>query len=75
MEFRGVDDRGVIRLRLERSGHGCQSSSATVQAAIEQAVTQAAPEAAGVEIEVVTVAAELPLLQITRGPTAVRGAR
>ncbi len=75
VEFAGVDDRGVILLRLERSGHGCQSSSATVQAAIEQSVAAAAPEAAGVEIDVVTVAAELPLLQITRGPTAVRGAR
>lgn len=75
VEFCGVDDQGVIQLRLERSGHGCQSSSASVQEAIEEAVTQAAPEAAGVQIEVVTVAAELPLLQITRGPTAVRGVR
>jgi len=75
VEFRGVDDQGVIQLRLERSGHGCQSSSASVTEAIENAVTQAAPEAAGVQIEVVTAAAELPLLQITRGPTAVRGVR
>jgi Fe-S cluster biogenesis protein NfuA len=75
VEFSGVDDRGVIKLRLERSGHGCQSSSAPVREAIEEAVAQAAPEAAGVEIDVVTVAAELPLLQITRGPTAVRGVR
>ena len=75
VEFSGVDDRGVIQLRLERSGHGCQSSSASVTEAIEQAVTQAAPEAAGVEIEIVTVAAKLPLLQITRGPAAVRGVR
>ena len=75
VEFCGVDDRGVIQLRMQRSGHGCQSSSATVQAAVEKSVAEAAPEAAGVEIEVVTVAAELPLLQITRGPTAVRGAR
>ena len=74
VEFRGVDDRGVIRLRLERSGHGCQSSSAAVQAAIEQSVAAAAPEAAGVEIDVITAAAEPPLLQITRRP-AVRGAR
>ena len=75
VEFVGVDDRGVILLRLERSGHGCQSSSAGVQAAIEQSVAAAAPEAAGVEIDVITAPAELPLLQITRGPTAVRGAR
>jgi len=73
VEFAGVDDRGVILLRLERSGHGCQSSSATVQAAIEQSVAAAAPEAAGVQIDVIAVAAELPLLQITRGPAAVRG--
>jgi len=75
VEFRGVDDRGVIQLRLQRSGHGCQSSSASVQAAIEQSVAAAAPEAAGVEIDVVTEAAELPLLQITRHPAAVRGTR
>jgi Fe-S cluster biogenesis protein NfuA len=75
VEFLGVDDRGVIRLRLERSGHGCQSSSAAVQAAIQQSVAAAAPEAAGVEIDVVTAAAEPPLLQITRRPPAVRGAR
>ena len=74
-EFVGVDDRGVILLRLQQSGHGCQSSSAGVQAAIEQSVAAAAPEAAGVDIEVVTAAPELPLLQITRGPTAIRGAR
>jgi Fe-S cluster biogenesis protein NfuA len=74
-EFMGVDELGVIHLSLERGGHGCGSSSAAVQEAIEQAVAAAAPEAAGVQIEVVTAAPELPLLQITRGPTAVRGAR
>jgi len=74
VDFAGVDDQGTVRLRLERSGHGCQSSSAAVQAAISEAVAEAAPEAAGVDIEVVTAAAELPLLQITRHP-AVRGAR
>jgi Fe-S cluster biogenesis protein NfuA len=72
-EFDGVDEAGVIHLRLERSGHGCQSPSAA--AAIEQAVAEAAPEAAGVEVEVVTAAPELPLLQITRHPMAARGTR
>jgi Fe-S cluster biogenesis protein NfuA len=74
-EFTGLDEAGVVHVRLERSGSGCQSSSAPVQAAIEQAVADAAPEAAGVVIDVVTAAPELPLLQIGRGPTAVRGAR
>jgi Fe-S cluster biogenesis protein NfuA len=75
VEFDGVDEAGVIHLRLERSGHGCQSSSAPAAAAIEQAVAEAAPDAAGVDLEVVTAAPELPLLQITRSPTAVRGGR
>jgi Fe-S cluster biogenesis protein NfuA len=70
--FDGVDETGVIHLRLERGGHGCQSSPEAIAAAIEQAVTEAAPEAAGVGIDVVTAAPELPLLQITRHPTAVR---
>jgi Fe-S cluster biogenesis protein NfuA len=74
-EFRGVDDQGVIHVSLESGGHGCGSSAGAVQAAIEQAVADAAPEAAGVDVEVVTAAAELPLLQITRRPTAARGAR
>jgi Fe-S cluster biogenesis protein NfuA len=69
--FDGTDEAGVIHLRLERGGHGCQSSSAAVAAAIEQAVAEAAPEAAGVDVEVVTAPPELPLLQITRRPTAV----
>ncbi len=75
VEFRGVDDQGVIHLSLERGGHGCGSSSGAVQEAIEQVVAAAAPEAAGVDIEVVTAAPELPLLQITRRPAAVRGTR
>jgi Fe-S cluster biogenesis protein NfuA len=69
--FGGVDEAGVIHLRLERGGHGCQSSSAAAAAALEQAVAEAAPEASGVDVEVVTGPAELPLLQITRRPTAV----
>ena len=75
VDFEGVDDQGVIHLSLEPGGHGCGSSSGAVQEAIEQAVAAAAPEAAGVDIEVITAAPELPLLQITRRPTAVRGAR
>jgi Fe-S cluster biogenesis protein NfuA len=74
VELAGLDESGVIHLRLERGSHGCQSPAAT-QEALEQAVAVAAPEAAGIEIDVVAPAPELPLLQITRGPTAVRGVR
>lgn len=73
VEFDGIDDQGVIHLRLERGGHGCGSSSGAVQTAIEEAVTTAAPEVAGVDVDVVTPEPELPLLQITRRPTAARG--
>jgi Fe-S cluster biogenesis protein NfuA len=73
--FEGVDDQGVIHLRLERGGHGCGSSSGAVQAAIEEAVAAAAPETAGVDVEVVTPEPELPILQISRRPTAARGTR
>ena len=70
VEFLGVDEAGVIRLRLERGGHGCSSSSAAVVQALSDAVAGAAPEAAGVDIDVVTPPTELPLLQITRHPAA-----
>jgi Fe-S cluster biogenesis protein NfuA len=74
-EFLGVDDQGVIRLRLERGGHGCNSTATAYTTAIEQAVADAAPEAAGVDIEVVEVPAELPLLQIGRRPAGTGGSR
>lgn len=53
-EFLGVDNAGVVHVRL---GHGCGSTAAVVQ----QAITDAAPEAAGVEF----APREAPLLQIT----------
>ena len=75
VEYRGLDEQGVVRLRLERSAHGCQSSAGTIQAVIEEAVRAAAPEAAGVDIEVAEMPAELPLLQITKRPAGIQVAR
>jgi len=75
VEYRGLDEQGVVRLRLERSAHGCQSSAGTIREVIEKAVRAAAPEAAGVDIEVTEMPAELPLLQITRRPAGIQGAR
>jgi hypothetical protein len=60
-EFLGIDDAGAA---LVRPGGGCGSTAA----AIEQAVTDAAPEAAGVRL----VPREQPLLQITRRPAQAR---
>jgi hypothetical protein len=56
-EFLGVDDAGMVHLRL---GHGCGSTTAVV----EQAVAGAAPETTGVEF----AAREAALLQITPRP-------
>jgi len=71
VEYLGLDDTGVLRLRLEQ--RGC--SAETVRDLIEKAVAAAAPEAAGVEIEVVQPPAEPTLLQITRRPVGIQGTR
>ena len=42
---------GVAHVRLEGTGNGCPSSTATLRHAIEEAVGRAAPELAGVEAE------------------------
>ena len=71
VEYLGLDDTGVLRLRLEQ--RGC--SADTVRDVISKAVAAAAPEAAGVSIELAEPPAELPLLQITRRPAGFQGAR
>jgi Fe-S cluster biogenesis protein NfuA len=75
IEYRGLDDHGIVHLRLERSAGGCQSTAGQIQTVMEQAVAGAAPEAAGVAIEVTEAPAELPLLQISRRPAGIQGAR
>ena len=71
VEYLGLDESGVLRLRLEQ--RGC--SAETVRDLISKAVTGAAPEAAGVAVEVVQPPAEPTLLQITRRPVGIQGTR
>jgi Fe-S cluster biogenesis protein NfuA len=71
-EFAGLDEAGVVRIRLELTDHGRQAHAAAVQEALEQAVADAAPEASGVGFDLVTAAPELPLLQISRRPAGAR---
>lgn len=71
VEYLGLDEAGVLRLRLEQ--RGC--SADTVRDLIGKAVAAAAPEAAGVDIELAEPPAELPLLQITRRPAGIQGVR
>jgi len=71
VEYLGLDDSGMLRLRLEQ--RGC--SAETVRDLISKAVAGAAPEAAGVDVEVVQPPAEPTLLQITRRPVGIQGTR
>lgn len=71
VEYLGLDEAGVLRLRLMQGG----CSADTARDLISQAVAGAAPEATGVDIELVAPPAELPLLQITRRPAGIQGAR
>jgi Fe-S cluster biogenesis protein NfuA/nitrite reductase/ring-hydroxylating ferredoxin subunit len=70
VEYRGIDEAGVVHMKLEGSCHGCPSSTVTVRLAIETAVREAAPEVTGVEVEgqIEVPAAGPPLLQIGRRP-------
>ncbi len=51
VELLGVDEAGVVRLRLLGSCDGCPSSAVTLQLAVEGAVEDAAPEIRGIEVE------------------------
>jgi Fe-S cluster biogenesis protein NfuA/nitrite reductase/ring-hydroxylating ferredoxin subunit len=68
VEYLGVDDAGVARLRLEGSCHGCPSSTVTVELAITGAVRDAAPEVTDVVVEGMTAAPEPTMLQIGKRP-------
>lgn len=50
VEFLGVND-GIARLRLQGSCNGCASSAITLKSAIEEAIYEAAPDIAGLEVE------------------------
>ena len=47
----GVDEDGVVHLKLEGSCDGCPSSAMTVKSAIEDAILIAAPDVVSVEAE------------------------
>lgn len=50
VEFLGVLD-GTVRLRMQGSCHGCPSSAMTLKLAIEEAIYEAAPDVAAIEVE------------------------
>jgi Fe-S cluster biogenesis protein NfuA len=66
----GIDDRGVVRVRLEGSCDRCASSQVTLRQLVQRAIEEAAPEIAGVEVEDARPATHpAPLSQLRRsGP-------
>jgi Fe-S cluster biogenesis protein NfuA/nitrite reductase/ring-hydroxylating ferredoxin subunit len=75
VEYLGVTEDGVARLRLEGSCHGCPSSTVTVQLALKGAVEDAAPEVTEVAVEGMTAppASGPQLLQIGSRPPDAAG--
>ena len=51
VELVGIDDSGVVRLRMQGSCHGCPSSAVTLKLAIEQAIHEAAPDVNAILVE------------------------
>jgi Fe-S cluster biogenesis protein NfuA len=58
LEFVRFDDAGVVHLRLAGGGHGCGSSTTSLQRSVEDAIYDAAPEIASVQIELVGAPAQ-----------------
>lgn len=50
VELLGVDDGGVVRLRLLGHCDGCAGSTATLRSSVEEAVESAAPEVIRIEV-------------------------
>ena len=51
VELLGIDDAGVVTLRLLGTCDSCPSSTATLQLAVEGAIQAAAPEISAIEVE------------------------
>ena len=51
VELLGITDAGVVRLRLLGTCDGCASSSVTMSLAVQDAISEAAPEITGFDVE------------------------
>jgi Fe-S cluster biogenesis protein NfuA/nitrite reductase/ring-hydroxylating ferredoxin subunit len=64
IDYLGIDDDGIVHLRLQGSCEGCPGSTATVRLTVENAVLDAAPEAVAVDVEGMVAAKKQNLLTI-----------
>jgi len=67
VELVDITDEGVVRLRLAGLGVGCGSAATTVEAAVQGAIRDAAPEVGAIEIEHPRTAAVIPLASLWAG--------
>jgi Fe-S cluster biogenesis protein NfuA len=51
VELAGIDEGGVVRLRMQGTCHSCPASSVTLKLSIEQAIREAAPDVTGILVE------------------------
>ena len=51
VELLGIDDEGVVRLKLQGSCKSCPSSAMTLKLAVEEAIYEAAPDITAIEAE------------------------
>jgi len=68
VELLGIDEQGIVRLRLTGNCDGCPSSTITAKYAIEKAVRDAAPEIE--DIDVAGVAEPGPTAPADAGPAS-----
>jgi Fe-S cluster biogenesis protein NfuA/nitrite reductase/ring-hydroxylating ferredoxin subunit len=64
VELLGINEDGVVRLRLLGSCQGCPSSSVTLKLAVEDAIETAAPEVTAIEVEEAAPAAAPALIPV-----------
>ncbi len=64
VEFVGVTDESVVRLRLLGSCDGCPGSTGTLRGIVEEAIESAAPDVAAVQIEEQPAERSAPLIPI-----------
>jgi Fe-S cluster biogenesis protein NfuA len=51
VSFVGIDDAGMVTLRMEGKSEGCGSSASALKQAMEQAIFEAAPDISGIIME------------------------
>jgi Fe-S cluster biogenesis protein NfuA len=51
VELLGIDDAGLVTIKMAGGGGSCASSSASAKQAVEQAIYEAAPDIAGIVVE------------------------